>query len=154
MITLPKNTKTPCGAYGTYFRVSRGRGIKILKGSWRSMQGAYNSHQFDMARQEAELLKIAEDSGVTPRCYGVRVVKRGTVYRVGILMQHLGNKTLADLGLPEHQRSDVYDRVNDALIHAGINHCDLHTRNIMFCDGKYYAIDFSPDCIDVMESNA
>lgn len=153
MITLPKSVKTPSGAYGSYFRIGRKRGLKVLRGSFRSMAAAYNSPEFDLAKEEAELLKLAEDSGVVPECFGVRVVKRGTVFRVGILMQHLGNKTLADLNQDEMYEADIHDQLKDALDHCGINHGDLHTRNIMFFKGKFYAIDFSPEAIQIPSSN-
>jgi RIO-like serine/threonine protein kinase len=96
---------------------------------------------------------MARDSGIVPRCYGVRIVRRGKSFRVGILMQHLGNKRLADLSLPDKKISGIYDKLHDGLISFGVEHKDLHDENIMFFKNKFYAIDFSPECVEVPESN-
>lgn len=153
MIKLPKKSKTPKGAHGTYFKLTRTRGIKVLKGSFRSLASAYNSYTFDLAKEEAELLVMAEHTGIVPKCYGVRVVRRGHSYRVGILMEHLGNKTLEDMNFNIDKESKIYDNLNETLNLAGIEHSDLHSKNIMFHRGKCYAIDFSPGYTFVMESN-
>lgn len=154
MIRLPKRkTNVPQGAFGKYFQVTPTRGVKVLRGSFRNLESAYNSHIFDMAREESEILKVAQNSGVVPKCYGVRIVRRGNRYYVGILMQHLGNKRLSDMKVSVDKESQIYDDLNDALEDAGIGHNDLHAGNIMYYKGKYYAIDFSPDLSNVNDSN-
>ena len=153
MIVLPKNTKTWSGQYGTYFRIGKKRGLKVLRGTFRSIQSAYNSATFDLAKEEASLLEMAYESGVAPKCFGVRIAKRGSVFRVGILMQHLGNKTLADLNLDEDKESKIHDRLKLELEVVGLDHCDLHNRNIMFYKSKFYAVDFSPECVDMPTNN-
>lgn len=153
MITLPRTNRTRSGAFGTYFKLTRTKGIKVLNGRFRTLEAAYNSYIFDQAKSESEILKIAEASKVVPKCYGVRVVRHGKSFRVGILMQYLGNKRLSDLDLSDKEESNIYDKLNDALSHAGVEHNDLHTHNIMFHKGKYYAIDFSPDVSDINDYN-
>lgn len=146
MITIPKTTdETPSGAFGVYFKLREGKGIKVLEAKFRSQVAAYNSYEFDLAKEEAEILKAAQESGVVPKCYGVRIVRRGNGFHVGILMQHLGNKTLRKLRYNWEKQSDIYDSLNDALEDVGVKHNDLHVDNIMYYRGKYYAIDFSPE---------
>lgn len=153
MINLTTKKKLSGGSFSTYYRVSRARGLKVLKGSYRSLQAAYNSYGFQMAKEESDLLEIAAYSGVTPECFGVRVARSGSRYRVGILMQHLGNKRLSDLNLSCAKMSAIYDKLDYELSHAGIDHNDLHLDNIMFHKGKFYAIDFSPEVTTVNDSN-
>lgn len=144
MITLP-NRMTGGGSFGEYYPLSKGVGVKVLYRKYKTLKKAVNSATYKQALKEAQLLAMAQESGVVPRCYGVTIVKDGNKYGVGILMQHLGNKTLENAS--EHEMSKAYDEVNDALLDIGISHYDLHEHNIMKYRGKYYAIDFSPKCV-------
>lgn len=147
MITLPKY-ETSGGGYGSYYELSATVGVKVLhRKNFKSMKKALNSRLYREAMKESELLCMAFESGVVPRCYGVTLVKDDEGYGVGILMQHLGNKTLRDKG----DRTEAYDTIQDALEEVGLRHLDLHRGNMMVYRGKYYAIDFSPDFIETLE---
>jgi RIO-like serine/threonine protein kinase len=146
-LKLPNRIKGPRGSYGMYVKISNLRGIKLLHGSFRSMKSAADSYQMENAKKEAELLEKAYVSGVVPKCYGVKIVKRGTVFRVGIEMQHLGNTRLSDV--PSADQWRIARELREALLNVGIRHSDLHNYNVMKKGKKYYAIDFSPCCISI-----
>jgi tRNA A-37 threonylcarbamoyl transferase component Bud32 len=148
MINLPM-FQTDGGSFGSYYQLSGAVGVKVLHGvRFTSMKKALASRTYRLAAKEASLLCQAEESGVVPKCYGVTLVKEGNKYGVGILMQHLGTKTLSMSGACE---SVAYDTVNEALREIGIVHDDLHNRNIMVYRGKYYAIDFSPNFVKIVD---
>jgi RIO-like serine/threonine protein kinase len=161
ILTKQQIEDAPGGAFGRYVKLSPSLGIKLiytkhdyygdnaskrLKG-FRSIAKAIQSWAWREANIEADLLFAAQDSGVVPRCYGATVVMVGSRYHVGILMQHLGGKPLS-----EHENYDsveVFDYLHDKLEELGIYHGDLHEDNIMVYRGKYYAVDFSPYCVNM-----
>jgi tRNA A-37 threonylcarbamoyl transferase component Bud32 len=144
MITLPEHN-TSGGAFGTYYKLSPSVGIKVLKTRYPSIKKAVAGRAYKAATKEVELLSLAKESGVVPIVYGVTIVRDGSKYAVGILMQHLGDKTLDKL---QGKFTEAYDTVNDALLDIGIEHGDLHEQNIMYHRGKFYAIDFTPNFVD------
>jgi tRNA A-37 threonylcarbamoyl transferase component Bud32 len=156
MLTITKKQieEAPGGAFGKYVKLSPSLGIKLIytKGEYyddmrkfkgfRSISKAIQSWTWREANIEADFLFAAQESGVVPRCYGATVVLVGSRYHIGILMQHLGGKALAD-----HENYDsveVFNYLHDRLEDLGIYHGDLHEDNIMVYRGKYYAVDFSP----------
>lgn len=144
LIQLPQG-RGPKGGYGTYFKITRSKGVKVLRGSYKSFMAAMNSSQMREAIKERDLMIEASKSGVTPKCYGVTVVQRGSSFRVGIVMEHLGSTRLRDLGLDEEEEERIIMELEDQVRDSGVTHNDLHPWNVMVKDGKYYAIDFSPD---------
>lgn len=151
-IHLSAKIKGPKGGYGMYFRVGRFKGVKLLKGGFKSFHSALNSPQMRKAMKEAELLYKAEGSGVSPKCYGTTIVKRGKGgFRVGILMEHLGNVRLADLDDDKFDYEEVTQNLIGRLEAYGIDHLDLHEWNIMYKNGQFYAIDFSPDYTQTLD---
>lgn len=154
MMVLRKRKSTGGGAYGTYYPIGEGKGIKLLNGTdmfmdkdFRTIKEAKASENYVFALDEADLLKKAYRSGVTPKCYGVRIVKLPNGrYVPGVVMQHLGNKTLEKL--PSKEYNNVESEIWETLEEIGIIHQDLHPGNIMKFKGKYYAIDFSADLIE------
>jgi tRNA A-37 threonylcarbamoyl transferase component Bud32 len=147
MITLRKKKKTGGGSYGSYYKISKTRGVKVLYSEgFTSKRKALTSEVYKDAKLEASLLKQAQATGIVPRCYGVTLVKKGKEYAVGIVMQHLGNKTLADSSYCE---TAAYDEIMEKFEEFDIYHSDLHAENIMVYRGKIYAIDFSPDYVTI-----
>lgn len=149
VIKLPSRTRGPKGGYGMYFYLGDGRGVKILKGIFRSRKAAENSHQRQMADKEYGYIKAAEGSRVSPKGYGVVLVQRGQYWRVGIVMEHLGATRLADLGFNDYAIDRIIERLVDRLDSVGVVHADLHEWNVMVKTqnkrNRYFAIDFSPD---------
>lgn len=146
MINLQDFQELAQGAHGIYYKLNNTLGVKIIRSkTFKTVREANKSRAHGRAIRESELLTEALESGVVPRCYGVTLVKVRNGYRVGILMQHLGNKRLAET---EHiERGDIYEDIHEKLMELGIDHGDLHEDNIMVYRGKFYAIDFSPQCV-------
>jgi RIO-like serine/threonine protein kinase len=147
-----KHKRSGSGSYGEYFKLGKGKGVKLLRGRWETKAKALNSRAWRLANKEADLLDIAKDSKVVPKCYGAKIVKSDKQFRVGIVMQHLGNTTLNETGLMDEEHSDVRDILMEALEDVGIIHTDLHGDNIMYYRKKFYAIDFTPFTIKVDKS--
>jgi RIO-like serine/threonine protein kinase len=148
MIKLAKYEDGFEGAHGRYVKLSPSLGIKVIHSPlFKSIAKAYKSHAYRQAKKEAELLTSAFESGVVPRCYGVTLVKIGNRFKVGVLMQHLGSTPISESDFYD-QVSEAYDEINDSLMELGIYHNDLHEDNIMVYRGKFYAVDFSPKCVE------
>jgi|GEM_PF-5556526 len=136
------------GIHGAYIKLSPSVGIKIVHSpAYRSKAKAYRSRAYRRAKEESETLQYAYETGVVPRCYGVMLVKVKSGFRVGVLMQHLGTLTLSNSEF--YDNADVFDDINDKLKEIGIFHGDLHEDNVMVYRGKFYAIDFAPNCVIV-----
>lgn len=136
------------GIHGEYFKLSDQVGVKVIHSKgYPSIKKLVSSNAFQKAKREAEILMIAEETGVVPKCYGLTVVKSKSGFRAGVLMQHLGQVTLADSD--QYDNSEIYDYLVESLKEVGIKHWDLHEDNIMVYRGKMYAVDFSPDCVSV-----
>lgn len=136
------------GVHGTYYKLSPHVGIKLIHSKvYPSVKRALASRAFRLASDEAAILVHAEETGVVPKCYGVTVVSVKSGFRVGVLMQHLGQTTLADT--EHYDDADIYDQLMESLEEVGIYHGDLHEDNIMVYRGKFYAVDFSPESVTV-----
>jgi tRNA A-37 threonylcarbamoyl transferase component Bud32 len=149
MLTLKVHgNKGSKGCFGRYVKLGKGKGVKLLHGQCESLKELKNSDLWEAATEEAYLLRKAFKSGVVPRCYGVVPVKTRKGYRVGIILQHLGDITLAKIGdrIGWDTVEIVSEMLSEKLLEVGVEHGDLHCSNIMRHKGKYYAIDFSPEC--------
>jgi RIO-like serine/threonine protein kinase len=146
MITLPNDNRIG-GAHGSYVKLSPSLGVKIIHSvKFNNIAKAYRSRAYRNALREAYILNVAFESGVVPRCYGVTLVRVKKGYRVGVLMQHLGSTPLFESEFCD-KFSEAFDEINDRLIELGIVHNDIHDENVMVYRGKFYVIDFSPDCV-------
>jgi len=148
MLILPKR-KSSKGSYGSYFKLNRSKGVKVLRGSFKSIIAAMNSRKMEAAIQERDYLNKAYNSHdpISPYCHGVTLIQSGSNIRIGIVMQHLGEMTLRNCVLNEDEKDEIIESLEHMLLERGIDHRDLHEDNVMIKDGKYYAIDFSPDYI-------
>lgn len=152
MITLTNSqlNKTLEGVHGGYIKLSPSVGIKIIHSRiYKSRAKAFRSRTYYLANEEAEILKVAYDSGVVPRCYGPTVIAVPGGFKVGVLMQHLGSLTLSESVF--YEDNEIYDNITERLGELGIKHFDLHEDNIMVYRGKFYAIDFSPESIELKD---
>lgn len=148
MITISqKQLKGISGVHGEYVKLSNQMGVKLIHSRlFKSQSQALRSYAWKLAMQESQNLQWAFDSGVAPRSYGVSLVKVGSGFRVGVLMQHLGATPLANSEF--YESVDVFNDISERLGEVGIVHYDLHEDNVMVYRGKCYAIDFSPESID------
>lgn len=150
VLTQQQEDNAHVGAHGSYIKLSPSLGLKVIHSvKYKSRAKAYRCRAWREARLEAELLDIAFESGVVPRCYGATLVKVKSGFQVGVLMQHLGSTTLSNSKF--YDEFDVQEDINNKLEELGIYHGDLHEDNIMVYRGKFYAIDFSPNCVSIDE---
>lgn len=154
MITLTRDQQDheySAGAHGYYIKLSPSLGVKVIHSPiYRNKTKAYKSFAWREARLEARILDMAFETGIVPRCYGATIVRVKGGYRLGVLMQHLGNKTLGE-SAHYYDESDISVAIHEKLEEIGIYHQDLHEDNIMVYRGKFYAIDFSPNCVTLEE---
>lgn len=140
------------GSFGTYHVLNAEQGIKVLPECSETIAKAKLTCDYEDAKAEAYALNRAKTSGIAPKCFGVRIVqdKASGLYYSGIVMQDLGQTTLYDRmcnGIVDDRRAyEIKERLRKELLKFGIEHDDLHEENIMFYKGKYYAIDFGPNC--------
>lgn len=160
MITLDNKNIINAGGYGVYF-LHDGIGVKALRRSYENYEICLKSNTFEKAKEEFSILKILENSGITPKPYAVTVVKFGGKYFAAILMQHIEGER-ADLYFnfdscctkeedPKEFR-EVADKLVNKLLEYGIEYTDDHGENVIIGnDGKYYLIDFSPENLTIIE---
>lgn len=137
--------KCPGGGCSKYIQLSGKRGIKLLIGTHYSMKELMDNGWWDMAIDEANCIKnVRRVYPYVPKCYGVKVVRIGREYRVGIILQHLGDDRLVDMDeyknnskKTNHQTSKLYNE----LYNVGVKHGDLHEGNVMYYRNRFWAID-------------
>lgn len=148
MIALTRSQQGLSGKNGTYYKLNNNVGVKVIHSKeFKNVTKAFRSKAYREAVEEACLLSEAYETGYVPQCYGVTLVKMGAGYKVGVLMQHLGNTTLSESEF--YDDAEIYNDINNSLKDLGIYHGDLNEDNIMVYRGKFYAIDFSPDCVKI-----
>lgn len=139
------------GVSGIYYKLNEKVGVKILEGKpFKTIAGAKRSERMEEAKSEAQNLQDAYETGIVPACFGTGIFRSpgNTVeYNVGVVMQHLGSRTLSTL--KKVDKSAVVHQLLDQLEEFGINHEDLHEENIMLFRCKYYVIDFDPCLVSV-----
>ena len=152
------------GAFGTYYKISSVRGVKVLACSgYGTIAEAKRSYSWREAKKEYKLLRKAYKTNYSPKPHGLAIVKDGDKYRVGIVMQHISGKEYDDVDGPTHQKLNkryqdgVSDFLSNKLRKVGIVHDDLHGSNIIIkkigSRLKPYVIDFSPGNIYAARPN-
>lgn len=146
--------RLPSGSFGTYYQISAKKGIKLYIGAC-DPDDEYLQHVLKCAYNEVYAYREARKRyPFVPKCYGVQVIKTKYGFQVGIILQHLGDKTLADVGYgriheyDESRSSSPFknrypcDELSKQLADKGIYHGDLHGRNLMYYRHKLWVIDF------------
>lgn len=146
--TLKKSFRG-CGVFSKYYQLSRRRGIKILRGRYKTIERAKLSMRYVEAHSEVMNLKIAKDRYFfVPKCYGVKIVKIKNTYSVGILMEHLGKETLEEYSsFHPIDPNRIVRKLYSDLKKVKITHDDLHNLNVMYHKYGWYAIDFGKNGI-------
>lgn len=93
-----------------------------------------------MEREAKRMKEVRKCFRLVPRCYGTLVFKDSeNRYRMGILMQHIGETSLWKLPI---NHSEIYENVQKSLNKRNFAHGDLHSKNIMHFKGKFWPIDY------------
>jgi len=107
-----------------------------------------DTEAFNDAKREFEIIKQAESSGVTPYGYGAHAIKTSHGWVAVIFMEHCGI-TVEEADLCEYEVESVMEELKETLEEStGIYHQDVHERNVVYLDGTYKLIDFSPSWIN------
>lgn len=136
------------GTYSVYLS-KKTKGYKYIGEGYILKEECEVSHDYALAWREFYLLSYAYVTGIVPKVYTVRILKREGLYYPVIIMQHLGNKVMLNMNIKKTTRDEVIDKLSSKLLHYGIEHNDLHPRNVIKYRNKWYAIDFTPDYIEV-----
>lgn len=136
------------GAYGRYYKLSSKKGIKLLEDKYITYDDALNGYRIKEAIKEVELLREAKSRYKNiPTCYGIKIIEKQGIFRIGIVMQHLGETTAMDVeGFTDEKKC----KLEKDLLDIGIKHRDLHLGNIMFYKNDYYIIDFTPCNVQII----
>lgn len=141
---LTSQHRLPNGISGTYIKLSKGKGVKLLHATCDTWEEALSVYKD--ALHEIRMMKAARKIyPFIPKCYGVKIFKfKGYIgyYKVGIILQHLGDTTLRSTLRKVRNSGSIIDDVAFHLEKQGFVHGDLHTSNIMVYRGKYWIIDF------------
>lgn len=153
------------GSFSAYYRLPRGKGVKVIcditKGA-PSIERLMTSTDWRMALREAKDIKKAQKSKHSPRCYGVKPVKRGRKWFPGIFVEHINGIRLGSLKrshLNKQQqkkwfpKSKIAEHLFSVLEDFGVFCQDFHDQNIIVVVRKKKVksikwVDFSPDTID------
>lgn len=158
MFDVSNRNDTASGCFGSYYQRSARRGIKVIGSCgnvFNTIEELKASRWYDDAVKEAANYRMAYKSGVVPKCYGVTIVKTSQGYLPGIILQHVGTR-LCDVACSQGLDNEaIYRHLKDTLAtKSGVHHGDLHYGNITVdTDGKFYAIDFTPGCINSKPCN-
>lgn len=140
--------KTEEGDNSTYYQISSTKGIKILDGNYDTYQAVLMDDMLISAKKEAELMKLAKTKyQYVPICYGVKIVQFKNYFKIGIIMQHLGNIMIQSL--ETFKRQDI-DGFKNKINKLSICHKDIHGKNIMVYKGQYWLIDFDPSFVEIV----
>lgn len=147
----PRKGCTGEGDYGSFFKIDKGIGVKVLTQDFDTLEELLKSKTWEYARNEATMLEAAFCTGIVPECYGPAPVLRRGKYYAGIVMQALGRTTLYRRCMAEDHEESVKDTLKSILSDHGFIHKDLHANNIMWYRRKYWAIDFDSRRVEVMK---
>lgn len=127
------------GTFGTYFRVSKTRGLKVL-----------HKTSIKKLKKEFGYLTLGYEAGVAPKPFGIVRVETFGGYPIeyGILMQHI-EKGRDIKSMNGEQIDELGDYVNKKLSEFSIQHNDLHASNLIieYTSKRIIAIDWGPNGI-------
>lgn len=140
------------GSWAEYIQISAKKGIKLFRGRCSSIEELFKSREFEVASNEVKKLKKSRKLyPYIPACYGLKIMRIRDVYKIGIVLQHLGDRRASD-NIPSYghpQYTNISEKIHNdiwtiqtELRRAGINHNDLHTDNVMIFKDRYWPIDF------------
>lgn len=162
------------GAFATYYRVSKDKGLKVLRRTYTTnKEEAIRQLELEdcsfgdwaEAYKEAKLMQRAQHLGLSPKCYGVAVASNGYgTYNPAIYMEHIEGITISDLETLEYNDDKSYDLsceaeaiymeyIAEIYEETGISLTDDHNGNgmVVIVDDKIenvYVIDFTPSWLE------
>jgi hypothetical protein len=138
-----KGSSSGCG--GTYFQIDSKKGIKLCCEEYNTIKQAY--HYFYRVNSEFKAaIETRKRMPLVPKTFSIKLITLPNgCYTWGIIQQHLGSSTLYDFN------GNIIPKLRRKLKKVGIQHNDLHERNVMFYKGKHYVIDFGS--IDIFYAN-
>lgn len=139
------------GSFGDYYTLSPKIGLKIIASRFKSELEAVNSAEFCDLWTEFKNLKRAEGLGISPKAYQIGAIQIGTLWAVGIKMEHCGeriSKRYKGAALTKIV-SKLHNEFNEKLSHVGMSYVDMHSNNVCIKNGRFYLIDFGPQSIDL-----
>ena len=138
MIILNKKNKVyASGGFGSYYRISKQTGVKIIRDNYFTSLKDLNSviEKNDSVIKEASIGILADQL-----TKGIEIVKIGKKYYLGIVQKHFEQTNTYDLSVKD------FDKIRKSLKKKNVIHGDLHEGNILFkSKSNYKVIDFDPD---------
>jgi len=142
------------GCYGSYYKLSKYRGIKLLFKEFQTIEKLKNSIIYKKAKKECKILKTLtkRKCNFTPKCYGLKIIKFDNHYRIGIILKDLGNTSLFNIDkIESNEKNRMIRNFGKELRQKyKIINKDIHDGNIMFYKGKFWVIDFTPSYCKIL----
>jgi hypothetical protein len=152
------------GAYSKYYYIRRKLGIKVLRHHAKLLTIAQlkKSLVWKAALMEAQDMRTARRrTHLSPKCYGIVPIKKGTKWYPGILVEHIDGIRLQDLKRKSLKKSEqkrwfpkskIEKHLFNKLETVGIECLDFHNQNIIVsiknkAITSIKIVDFSPDTI-------
>lgn len=143
--TINKNKPISSGFYGRYYQLSSKRGIKINYAEFDNTDDPNFSALLNIIKKDATNLKIARKRfRFVPKFYAIRILTINGKIRIGIEMQHLGNKTASSAKI-----SYDHDSIYSTLKKRGIVHTDIHAANLMWYKNRIWVIDLDSSHVTI-----
>jgi len=139
------------GSYGSYFRITRKVGIKVMKfkknGGYDLRKALLKSGIYKEAVKEYKMIKEARRrSKMVVKTYGLKTFKYIDQWYVGILLEHISGTSLSEKNSPDK----VMDNLMGVMRKVKVFIYDHNTCNfIKQRDKGWRIIDFSPDWVSV-----
>lgn len=156
-ITLRGARRIGRGDFGTYFRLGKYVGVKLVRVA-ELYRGTVTHLKYQTVLGEYERQLHAYKAGLAPKPHAMVVVRHKGRRYLGITMRFMANGTLAQ-AYPEaykdndHPNYDVVRAIRGNLrsrlqAETGIYHGDLHENNVVRGKRRWYAIDFGLSSYD------
>lgn len=133
------------GAYGSYYKISKRKGIKILSFGHDTKREAIEYAVPSVKHEYLNLVKASKRTKMVPRPYGVAIVKeydkssKSYMYHVGYVMSHYDARPLGDDG--DYKDYDRFDKACDRMESLGIGLNDNHHYNVLLKNKRFIFID-------------
>lgn len=151
------------GGFGSYHQLKHGLGVKVLhEERFSTLKALMRSEAWQLAGEEAKLLKRAEPSGITPRSAQRLSVRLNGHYWAGIRMEHIeglwwSHRVSVDAKgrcVPTGSilaKETIKQYVNRRLAAVGLKHLDITNNWLVTHFLKICIIDFTPEFIKVLK---
>lgn len=139
------------GSFGSYYRINKFNGIKIIGRGFKQLKSLLNSKTYQDAYFEFFAYKTLEKSKITPKRVDFIIAKKNGRYYPAIKMQHIAGEILYSYQIrtkkqkhnSKYKTTKIREKFNNKIKKIGVIHKDIHEGNIIVQKNKFKLIDFT-----------